>query len=184
MPLPVTIPANPKPSGTYSDTVIRAMIRHVIANPPDANNKGHSIIKSDLIAKWGADGNGFPGNIPMHIDPTKPSVFPANDTRAKESANIITLYLQSIGKLPQLPTNDTGEAQPGVGPLPNPLAGIAAFLSTLTNPHLWVRVGEFAIGGILLAVGVNAMLKQGLGADAPQIRPPKTGFSYARKALP
>lgn len=183
MPPPVSIPANPSPTGNYSDDVIRAMIRAVIANPPDKNNVGHSTIQQNLIAKWGSDGSGFPNNIPAHVDPTKVSQFPVGDTRAKEVANIVTLYLQSIGTLPQQPSQDPGEAIPSSA-IPGPNIGSALdFLRLLTNPHTWVRVGEFAIGAILLAVGANAMLKQGMGPGAPQIRPPKTGFSYAKKAL-
>lgn len=63
---------------------------------------------------------------------------------------------------------------------PSPLAGIVDFLGRLADPHTWVRVGEFTIGAILLAVGANAMLKQELGSNAPQIRAPRTGFTYAK----
>lgn len=183
MPPPVAIPANPNPGSNYSDDVVRAMIRAVIANPPDKNNQGHSTIKQSLIQKWGADGNGFPGNIPKSVDPTKVSVFPVGDTRTKEVANIVTLYLQSIGTIPQQPSQDPGEAIPSSA-IPGPNIGSALdFLRLLTNPHTWVRVAEFGIGAILLAVGANAMLRQGMGSGAPQIRPPKTGFSYAKKAL-
>lgn len=81
-------------------------------------------------------------------------------------------------------------AIPGVGgpdilsPLSNanPLSwaqSLVKFLGALMDPHTWIRVAEFLAGAILLAVGVNAALKQGIGPGAPQIKAPKTGFQYA-----
>lgn len=43
----------------------------------------------------------------------------------------------------------------------NPLTTIEGFLTALVNPHLWIRVAEFGIGAIILAVGVNAVLRPG-----------------------
>lgn len=43
-----------------------------------------------------------------------------------------------------------------VGPDLNPWDWVK---NTLLNGTLWARVGEFAVGGILIAVGANAMLK-------------------------
>lgn len=43
----------------------------------------------------------------------------------------------------------------------SPLASVEQFLGQLTNSNLWTRVAEFGIGGILLAVGLNAMLRPG-----------------------
>lgn len=40
------------------------------------------------------------------------------------------------------------------------------FLGALSNGATWVRVAEFAVGGVLLAIGVNAFLKQSVGTDA------------------
>lgn len=36
---------------------------------------------------------------------------------------------------------------------------VGDFLGKLSNPNLWIRVGEFAIGGILLGIAINGMLK-------------------------
>lgn len=58
---------------------------------------------------------------------------------------------------------------PGLGEVINPLAGAEAntynaaggvsgvtdFLSRLDQPNLWIRVGEFAVGMILLYVGLR-----------------------------
>lgn len=39
------------------------------------------------------------------------------------------------------------------------------FLSRLTSPNLWLRIGEVTIGLLLLVVGINAMIKQAGGPD-------------------
>jgi hypothetical protein len=44
-------------------------------------------------------------------------------------------------------------------------AGLLTFLGDLTNPHTWLRVAEFVIGGVLIAVSLNAILKQSTGVD-------------------
>jgi hypothetical protein len=41
-----------------------------------------------------------------------------------------------------------------------PITNTLDFLNRLADAKLWIRVAEFAIGGILLAVGAAAMLKQ------------------------
>lgn len=45
--------------------------------------------------------------------------------------------------------------------VPNPIHSLEDFLNLLSNKNLWIRVAEFGIGGILLAVGVNAVLRPG-----------------------
>jgi hypothetical protein len=36
----------------------------------------------------------------------------------------------------------------------NPLTSLEQFLSELSNPHLWMRVGEVVLGLLLIAVGI------------------------------
>lgn len=63
-------------------------------------------------------------------------------------------------------TNPAGTGAAGLGgasPLAgaNPLTGISAvgdFFSRLTNPHTWIRVGEFAAGALILYVGLKAIV--------------------------
>ena len=43
----------------------------------------------------------------------------------------------------------------------SPLTSINQFLGGLTNPNLWLRISEFGIGAILVAVGLNAVLRPG-----------------------
>lgn len=44
-------------------------------------------------------------------------------------------------------------------------SAVPDFLGRLSNPHTWLRVAEVAVGVILLAVGLNALLKQSTGVD-------------------
>lgn len=55
-----------------------------------------------------------------------------------------------------------GVQAPGV---PSGLAAIGGFFSSLGDPHTWLRVAEVLAGLILLAVGLNAILKQSAGVD-------------------
>lgn len=43
----------------------------------------------------------------------------------------------------------------------NPLTSVLDFLNLLTDPHLWLRVAEFAIGAILIGVGLAKMTSAG-----------------------
>lgn len=64
--------------------------------------------------------------------------------------------------------NDSKEVIPPSIPNLNPLSklgNVTDFLNTLVQPNTWVRVAEFAIGALLLAIGVNALLKSGTGVD-------------------
>lgn len=51
----------------------------------------------------------------------------------------------------------------------NPLAAIGDFFARLTNPHTWLRVGEFAVGGIFLVIGLNALLHNPIGKVAKAV---------------
>lgn len=53
-----------------------------------------------------------------------------------------------------------------------PVMDLAHFLGKLTDPHLWVRVGEITLGVILVAVSINAALKQGLNSNSTPSAPP------------
>ena len=60
--------------------------------------------------------------------------------------------------------NAAGHANSQANPVQsaNPVSGLAAigdFFARLTQRNTWVRVGEVAVGVILLAIGVNAMFK-------------------------
>jgi len=64
-----------------------------------------------------------------------------------------------------------------VSNVPNPLHGIEAvgnFFNKLGEASTWIRVGEFAIGGLLLAVALNALVKGTTG-----ISPVKTAAKAA-----
>lgn len=48
----------------------------------------------------------------------------------------------------------TGITGPTAG-IPNPLASVEQFLTILTEKQLWIRVAEFVVGGVVLAIGVT-----------------------------
>lgn len=70
-------------------------------------------------------------------------------------------------------TGDPGAVTPGVGPvsIPNPIHTVEQFISAITNPNLWLRVAEFGVGSILLAVGLNAVLRPGKSLPIPKVIP-------------
>lgn len=80
---------------------------------------------------------------------------------------------------------------PGAGPkIPNPLHGLEAigdFFQRLTQPATWVRVGEVALGGILIYAGVRALSHgsavAGSGARASATRPVKKVATKAAKVV-
>jgi preprotein translocase subunit SecF len=72
-------------------------------------------------------------------------------------------------------------AVPGLDNL-HPLTGIDAvgdFFSRLTEPNTWLRIGEFAIGGILLYVALKAMFP---GAVSSVTGPVKTAAKLGAAA--
>jgi hypothetical protein len=63
----------------------------------------------------------------------------------------------------------------------NPLTGVNAigdFFTRLSDPHTWVRVGEFVAGGLLLFIGGSAVLR---GTPASQAT--KSVVSGGKKAV-
>lgn len=154
------IPAHPTASmaGTYSDDVIRAMIAYIVAHHPTP------FVRRMISDQYGANGE----NWPQGMAP--------NASRAGQAANIVNLYLQSLGQGPPLlPPEDPGAAQAGIGPPSQLIPGlpqiksVVDFLNLLTRPEFWVRAAEFTIGILLIGVGVNAVMKQQGGPDAGSI---------------
>lgn len=43
----------------------------------------------------------------------------------------------------------------------NPIKSVEEFLTLLSNKNLWIRVAEFGLGGVFIAVGLNAVLRPG-----------------------
>lgn len=53
--------------------------------------------------------------------------------------------------------NDSKEIiKPSIS-VPNPVSGVTNFLSVLTQPQLWIRIAEFLIGGVLIAIGLASI---------------------------
>lgn len=65
----------------------------------------------------------------------------------------------SVGVAPGVITAETGAEDAASG-----LETVGQFLGDLANPHLWTRVAEFAVGGILLAIAIDQLVKGGSGA--------------------
>jgi len=57
-----------------------------------------------------------------------------------------------------------------------PLKDVTDFLKLLTSPNLWIRVGEFIVGAILLGVGLSAMLKP---VTEPAMRTARKAATFA-----
>jgi hypothetical protein len=179
---------------SFTDADFRRMITRIIASPsppalssPGATSPGPNSFQQEqakLRKYFGILGGKWPEpGLRDYANAT--GVANDGSFRLSVQNEIEENYvLATTGKGTVQPHEDPGEATPGIGPIPNPLSSIVDFLRLLANPHTWIRVGEFAIGAILLAVGTNAALKQGLGSNAPQIKPPTKGFAtYAAKAL-
>lgn len=133
--------------------------------PPPAQPKTPTIYKSwtQIIAAatagrlvwmdFGNDKTGLLGYITSHPEVTEPEATTLlgilKTTQPKDTVMIQQLQLlvdnHSFGK----PLS-----------IPNPISGVTNFLNVLASKNLWIRVGEFLVGGILLAVGANAILKQ------------------------
>lgn len=54
---------------------------------------------------------------------------------------------------------------PTVGAVSSATESVGSFLGKLSNGSTWVRVAEFAIGGIMLAIAINALVKNTTGVD-------------------
>jgi len=71
----------------------------------------------------------------------------------------------------------TAEAQGGVGPLPkipgfnsSILDFLKAAFALLTNPQLWLRIGEGALGLVLISVGLSAVTGRQIGPSIPFVK--------------
>jgi hypothetical protein len=92
------------------------------------------------------------------------------------------LDVTNDGKLLMNPKGMPTPATPSpLPPLNSPFSGSLGGLNALFSKNLWIRVAEFAIGGILLAVGANALMKQATGVDVARtgMKVAKTGAKVA-----
>lgn len=63
----------------------------------------------------------------------------------------VSTNCERTGKTTTIPV-DPGEAQAGLGPLPNPLAFLSNIFKWLTDKNNWIRIGFFTLGGIILLI--------------------------------
>lgn len=88
-----------------------------------------------------------------------------------------TAVLNALAKITKQEISGVGASLPSIG---SPLSGIAAigdFFQRLTQPATWTRVGEVALGGILVYAGIRALTHgstaAGAGARSSVTRPVK-----------
>jgi hypothetical protein len=78
------------------------------------------------------------------------------------------------------------EALPGnvdpFGAVTDAASGIKTALGIFTNKNLWIRIAEFAVGAILLAIGANALISQSTGVN-PAGTGARIGKTVATKGL-
>jgi hypothetical protein len=127
---------------------------------------------------------GKPDNGPLvdaYVNIVHSRVAKVLDQRSRKPSDLAAIaevYVRIVKPLPSegvIPGSGTANEAKSV------VDSVVDFLRLLTKAELWVRVGEFGIGVILITVGVNAALKQTLGSSAPQIPSPA---KVLRKASP
>jgi len=124
------------------DARIRQLIAFIVKNGPSA------FTRDSYKGTYGANGAGWPAKIPTGL------------TRDSQAANIVAVYLQSVGKQPILIPQDPGAATAGLGPTGigfGSIGSVLDFLKLLTNPATWLRVAEVALGMLLVAAGLAKM---------------------------
>lgn len=66
----------------------------------------------------------------------------------------IGALVTALGNFAEVTNNSIATFHPG---LSNPLEALGQLAGVLTSKALWVRVGEFTVGGLLLYVGLKAL---------------------------
>jgi hypothetical protein len=86
--------------------------------------------------------------------------IPATDTGTQAAAEAVKEF--PTGKAP---TTSVGQqvvnATPGVSQVAGAATDVNTFLSRLTSPNLWLRVGEFILGAILILSGTMKLTGNG-----------------------
>lgn len=71
----------------------------------------------------------------------------------------------------QIPV-DPGEAEGGIGPIPNPLSFLSDIFGWLTNKNNWIRIGLYVLGGIIcLIVAILWFRGTDTGQSLPTVIP-------------
>lgn len=126
----------------YSDDVIWQHINPFEATifDPSGSFPGNVLGSTGLIAQWITTG-GLPA-----------------DAKALDAYNAVA----SGGGLGSgAGATDTKVNIPGLNTIKDAGEAAVKIVEALLNPNTWVRVGEFTVGAVLLAVGIGAMVKAG-----------------------
>lgn len=92
-----------------------------------------------------------------------------------DCAAMYTLSVKQVTSAGAIPGADTTAAV--VGGAVSGVTDVADFLQALSNPTLWLRVGEFALGGVMIAIGLIVVLR------SQGIKTPKSPLSSVAGSL-
>lgn len=155
----MTIPASslPPPPGTFTSTTDS---QGQPTEVPSVTGASLTDAQGVAIAAWlqAIDPGGL--NFALFVPPFQtaiPGAAPGFNTRADQ---LVATYAQALqgNKL------DPGAANSGLD-VQNPLTSVEGFLSDLTNGKTWVRVAEFLVGGVMLAIAISALVKGTTGVS-------------------
>jgi hypothetical protein len=110
---------------------------------------------TELAARWKQFYPGFHRKHPAYSPQQVLSAFIGIEA-AKGIGNAAQQAGALLGQLPQAAAKGAENAIYN-NPL-NYLKDIGGFFNALTQAHTWIRVAEFAVGGMLLYIGIRAMV--------------------------
>jgi hypothetical protein len=128
-------------------------------------------LPNPLQAKWYYQpATGFVFDYNPYLLPPPLTVGPLKvqgPFNSKEEA--YAFYEREKGKHPDW--KDPKNISPDIpGPsIPDVAGGVEALYRVLTSKNLWIRVAEFSVGILLLAIGANALLRQASGVNVGRI---------------
>lgn len=127
--------------------------------PPFTSGVKAPLTTAQRAAIWAWFGSFAPGSIASQwLDGV-----PSDHTKISDG-DLLTVYNNIITDLWHNPNNNAGIGGIPVvgGPASSTIdaaESIPDFLAKLANPNLWIRVGEFAAGFLLLGIGTYVILK-------------------------
>lgn len=88
-----------------------------------------------------------------------------------------------IGNVTSGVGNVVGAVESGANATAGAAENVGDFLGKLANPNLWVRVAEFLVGGVLLGVAVNGLLKNPAGKIGKTVASGASTAAFPAKSL-
>lgn len=87
---------------------------------------------------------------------------------AKQGIDLVLKFDMALADVYENTQYDPGAAVGGIGPIPNPLAGLEAIFAWLTNKNNWLRIGLGVMGSIILFIAALLWFR---GTDTGQSLP-------------